>query len=165
MGFLSKIWELLGLHSALPILKAKYFHLNHTSFKNQRSVLRWGEGCVLCRAGGAGAASLYWVVCSEVGSISAPRPQPMPSLGTLLPVTCTFLNLMGSLVYDSFPIAGKARSGDEWFIGKAAQGRLHGYYSSALIRNPKARWCWEGRGKDIRITRESLPAGLLTQKH
>jgi hypothetical protein len=46
----------------------------------------------------------------------------MPSLGTLLPVTYTFLNLMGSLVCYSFSIARIGQSSDEWFIRNVAQG-------------------------------------------
>jgi hypothetical protein len=46
----------------------------------------------------------------------------MPPLGTLLPVTYTFLNLMGSLVCYSFPIAGADLNSDEWFVTKIAQG-------------------------------------------
>lgn len=51
-----------------------------------------------------------------------PLPQLMPSFGTLLPVTYTFLNLAGSLVCYSFSIAGVGLSCDEWFIMKVAQG-------------------------------------------
>lgn len=72
---------------------------------------------------------------------------------------------MGSLVYYSFPMAGLDQSGDEWLSGKQLKGGLCGYRSSTLIKKSKDWWWLAGRGKDIWITREFLPLGLLMQKH
>lgn len=121
-----------------PILKAKCFHLSLTDLKRWRSVLCLGEE----ESSLQGREWRGWCICGlHYAEYSALRllhaPQPVPSLGTLFPVTCTFLNLMGSFVYYGFPIAGMDQGSDEWFIRKAAQGKLHGYYSSTLIRKSK----------------------------
>lgn len=80
----------------------------------------------LCRAGVEGVDTFADFIIlstpSEGGSISTPCPHRIPSLGTLLPVTYTLLNLMVSLVYYRFSIARTGQSSDEWFIRKAAQG-------------------------------------------
>lgn len=143
MGFLSRIWELLSLQLNPTNFKSKIFFSESYQFKKL-------EKCIMSGRGGAVFAglrveglmhlrtSLCWVLCSEAAAPPPPLPpQPVLSLGTSLPVTYTFLNLMGSFVYYGLPIARMGQGGDEWFIRKAAQGRLHGYDSSTLIRKAK----------------------------
>lgn len=89
----------------------------------------------------------------------------MPPLGTLLPVTYTFLNLMGSLVCYSFSIARVDLNSDEWLTTKVAlRVGLH-RWQPHLNQEGQRAVSGEGRRKDIGLTRDFLPLGLLTQKH